>query len=159
MTADLQPTATVTPAGPLLMDAAAWVGAASWAELVLHQALTDLLGTVEPGQAVVLWTIRARRAELAAAWHQRLPELRELPRSGFVEPTSEIAAILAPFAEPVTGDRIGAVAEVLAMLGGHYRSRQAVAVGPADGPTTATLRRAVADTDTDLETLNALRSP
>lgn len=157
MTKDQQ--RTVTPAGPLLMDAAAWVGAASWSELVLHQALTDLLVTVEPDQAVALWAVRARRAELATAWHQRLPELRELPRSGFVEPTSETATILAPLAESVTGDPIETVAEVLATLGRHYRSRQAVAVGPADGPTAAVLRRAVAETHADLEMLNAVRSP
>lgn len=160
----LPPTVTVTPAGPLFMDAAAWVGAASWAELQLHRALTDLLRTAEPDQALVLWAVRARRAELAAAWHQRLPELRELPRSGFVEPTADVSEILAPLEAATSGgsaggESISVVAGVLAELAAHYRAQESSVVGPADGPTAATLRRAVADTDADLETLDSLRSP
>lgn len=191
MTEDTQRTAavppTVLPAGRLLMDAAAWVGAACWAELGLHRALTDLLGTSavsgsnnvpaptdalgahDPHQVVALWAVRSHRAELAAAWHQRLPDLREMPRSGFVEPTPETEAILAPVTVPSTDapttsapaadGRLDGLAAVLTGLARHYRAYQSLAVGPADGPTSATLRRAVADTDADLQTIEALRSP
>lgn len=141
------------------MDAAAWVGAASWAELRLHRALTDLLRTAEPEQASGLWAVRSRRAELAAAWHQRLPELRELPRSGFVEPTTDVSEIMAPLDDAAGSASISVMAAVLADLAAHYRAHESIAVGPADGPTAATLRRALADADADLETLDSLRSP
>lgn len=164
MTSDLHPTTvTVAPAGPLLVDAAAWVGAACWAELRLHQALTDLLADIDAGtnadQAVGLWAVRSRRAELAAAWHQRLPELRELPRSGFVEPTPEVTEVLAPLTTPAPADPLAAVAEVLDGLVALYQERQTVAVGPADGPTASTLLRALADTETDRTVVRVLRSP
>ncbi len=78
----------LVPAGLPILDAARWVGASCWLELTVHQLLTAELAApdLDDQGRVVRWRVRAHRAEVAAAWHQRLPELRELPREGFVAP-------------------------------------------------------------------------
>ena len=150
------------------MDAAAWIGGACWAELRLHQAITDHLGTgSDPTLTIALWRVRAHRAELAEAWHRRLPELRELPRAGFVEPDETILAVVGPLApDPLAPDAraetaggqgstpgpntgVDVIAAVFERLGDHYRAHRGVAVGPADGPTARTLTRAIEQTDQD----------
>jgi hypothetical protein len=52
-----------------------------------------------------------------------------------------------------TGERVGALAGVLAALARGYRDHAAVAVGPADGPVAASLALARARTEGDLASL------
>lgn len=152
----------LVPAGEPILAAAAWVGTACWAELRLHQMISDLLGTAQvaplpeatPGvdvdsnqgpSASLMWTVRAHRAEVAEAWHRRLPELREFPRPAFVVPGGD-------------GERLTADSDVTATLTAlldHYGRRVAVAVGPADGPVADTLAVAIARTEADLALLAA----
>lgn len=152
----------VVPSGAPLEEAAAWVGAACWTELRFHQLLTTWLADEADGErSVVLWRIRAHRAELAETWHRRLPELREMPRPDFVEPASPAAAdrlaaleAAAPSAGPL--ERLSAAASVLAALGRGYAARAAVAVGPADAPVAESLGRAIEVTGSDAAALAAL---
>ncbi len=148
----------LVPSGATMLDAATWTGRACWAELRLHQLLTGWLASgTDPTLAPVLWTIRSHRAELAEAWHRRLPELRELPRTGFVEPgaqAEEALAAMEDLTDPVTSaDRVAALRVVLVALGDGYRRHVAVAVGPADGPTADTLAAAIARTESDHDLL------
>jgi hypothetical protein len=145
----------VIPAGPPILDAAAWVGHACWAELRLHQMLTTWLAVetdLELSQA--FWVIRSHRAQVAAWWNRRLPELREHPRDTFVRPSSpEVADRFDQLDQLVQADasldRAAAAAGVLMALGRGYEERRAVAVGPADRPVAATLVQAVAITVPD----------
>ncbi len=154
----------LVPAGATLVDAATWIGSACWAELRLHEVLTGWLAVeADPATAATWWALRAHRAELAAAWHRRLPELRELPRAGFVEPATpgtggptagEGLAALEGLQDPdATAARRSALADVLASLADHYLGHLAVAAGPADGPTVDTLALALARTEADVATL------
>lgn len=157
----------LVPAGQPILDAAGWVGTACWAELRFHQLISDELGVavVAPladpagpegasdpsgreggaGQSWSsrVWTVRAHRAELAEAWHRRLPELREFPRPGFVVPGVDGEGLLAH----------GDVTSTLHALLEHYRQRQAQPMGPADGPVADTLAVAIARTEADLALL------
>lgn len=148
----------VTPAGLPLEQAAARVGASCWIELALHQVLTVwLVDETDPSTSARLWAVRAHRAELAETWHRRLPELREMPREGFVVPPARWAERLAPdgaFASAAgSTDRLSALREVLGEIRDGYLEHQGLAVGPADGPVTDALRQAVARTDSDLALL------
>lgn len=148
----------VMPAGPSILDAAAWVGHVCWAELRLHQLLTDWLAVEDdPGLGLVLWRVRSHRAALAEAWNRRLPELRELPRAGFVEPSARgdqgFAALDALTDGGTAIERADALAGALERLLHHYQARVEVARGPADGPTAATLVEAVRVTAEDLAAL------
>jgi hypothetical protein len=142
----------VVPAGPSLEEAAAWSGHACWCELRLHEVLTAWLAVeVDPVAAAALWSQRADAAERAEAWHRRLPELREWPRDRFVAPSSDAVARLFAGLESLdqpeaTAARRGALAAVLRGLRVGYHRRQAVAVGPADGPTATTLQAALRGT-------------
>lgn len=145
----------VIPAGVPILDAAAWVGHACWAELRFHQVLTAWLAVeTDPELSPTFWAIRSHRAEVAEWWHRRLPELREHPRATFVAPTrpdvevrfDELEALVEPDASM---DRAAAAAGVLVALGKGYEERRAVAVGPADRPVAATLVQAVAITAAD----------
>ena len=151
--------AVVIPAGPPILEAAAWVGHACWAELRFHQVFTTWLAVeadLELSQA--FWAIRGHRAQVAEWWHRRLPELREHPRSSFVAPSSpdvaerfdELDQLVQPDASM---DRAVAAAGVLVALGRGYEERRAVAVGPADRPVAATLVQAVAITIPDYAAL------
>lgn len=144
----------LVPAGATILDAGAWIGHVCWAELRFHQLLTGWLA-VESDRALtpVLWTIRAHRAELAEVWHRRLPELRELPRAGFVEPSRWAEEALAAM-EALTGPaasavRVKTLSGALSTMADHYRRHLLVAVGPADGPTAATLATAIARSESD----------
>ena len=78
-----------------ILEAAAWVGHACWAELRLHAVLTHWLSVEsDPEVTVLLWSERADAADRAEAWHRRLPELREHPRSAFIHASSEPVARL-----------------------------------------------------------------
>ena len=142
----------VNPPGLPILEAAAWVGQACWAELRLHALLTHWLSVeIDPEQSSVLWSERADAAERAEAWHRRLPELREYPQAGFIEPSS--AAVVRLFDGLTTIDqpdetavRAGALAAVLRGLRVGYHRHQSVAVGPADGPTATTLTQALRST-------------
>jgi hypothetical protein len=132
----------VVPAGLPILDAARWVGASCWLELAAHRVLTAELADPDLSDSarVARWRVRAHRAEVAAAWHERLPELREFPRERFVAPPAD------PGPDPAdrwweAGASIGPV-DVLDRLDRRYRDHEAVAVGPADGPVRATLSRA-----------------
>lgn len=158
----------VVPAGAPIRDAAGWVGAACWAELRLHEVLTGWLASeTEPATALGLWSVRSERAGLAEAWHRRLPELRELPRAGFVtasrpevgsvfDDLADLADLVGPGASVA---RAQALAAVLDGLLAGYRARVGVAVGPADGPVAVTLRSAIDATAAELATLAALVGP
>jgi hypothetical protein len=142
----------ITPPGLPILDAAAWVGHACWAELRLHAVLTHWL-SVEPDAEAssVFWVERADAAERAEAWHRRLPELREHPKSSFVEASSEAVARLfnglAGVDEPgATVARRGALSAVLRGLRLGYHAHQERAVGPADGPVATTLVAALRST-------------
>lgn len=160
--ADTDPSAphdVLVPAGRPIGEAAAWVGSACWAELRFHQVLTTWLAVEADGEHTqTWWAIRANRAELAEIWHRRLPELRELPRSGFVAPSA--GAVVDVFAQAdalrddaSSTDRLACAARILAGLADGYRGRVGVAVGPADGPTAASLARAIEVTEADLARL------
>lgn len=142
----------LTPPGLPILEAAAWVGHACWAELRLHAVLTDWLAIEsDPEQVAVLWTERSDAAERAEAWHRRLPELREHPQASFVEASSEGVARLfnglTSIIEPRDTDaRRGALAAVLRGLRLGYHQHQLLAVGPADGPTATTLVAALRST-------------
>ena len=144
--------AVLIPPGPPILEAAAWLGHACWAELRLHAVLTGWLAVEADGaQVEVLWSERADAAERAEAWHRRLPELREHPRAGFVVPSSEGVARLfngltSLDAPDATQARRGALAAVLRGLRLGYHEQQALAVGPADGPTATTLTAALRST-------------
>ena len=146
------------PSGLPIAEAAARVGASCWIELTLHQILTGWLGDeTDPSTSARLWVVRAHRAELAEAWHRRLPELREMPREGFVVPPQMWAERLAPdsaFANAAgSTERLSALREVLDEMRRGYLEHQDTAVGPADGPVADTLRQAVSRTDADLRCL------
>ncbi len=130
----------VVPAGLPLEEAARWVGSSCWSELHVHQLITDVLagGGLSDEERLALWRVRANRAETAEAWHRRLPELRELPRASFVLPPADDP----PWERSAQVDADGATHEVAAWLrrlDERYAAHAPVAVGPADGPTAATL--------------------
>lgn len=149
---------TVVPVGAAIIEAASWVGHACWAELRLHQVLTEWLAVeLDAELSVAFWAVRAHRAELAEAWHARLPELRELSRAGFVEPGDPWDGVFTGM-NALTGPdqssaRLRSLVRALATVGGHYDAHVAVAVGPADGPTAATLSMAIERTALDLAAL------
>lgn len=150
----------LVPAGAPMLDAAGWVGHACWSELRLHQVLTDwLTAEPDPELSTTLWRVRSHRAAIAEAWHRRLPELRELPRAGFVEPgaTDEEGVAVLDELSPsaTTTERAAALAGALATLVARYDAHVAVAVGPADGPTVATLGDAIRATTADVASLEA----
>lgn len=131
----------LVPAGLPLLDAARWVGASCWLELAVHERLTEVLAS-EPLDAEVrlaAWRIRSHRAEVAEAWHRRLPELREMPRAEFVQPPKEEVAGLHAAPASRTVDRIAGLLEA---LDDRYAAHERVAVGLADGPVRETLSRA-----------------
>ena len=146
----------LVPAGVPIDEAAAWVGGSCWAELSLHQALTDLLAVVEdPTARLALWKVRAHRAAVAEEWHRRLPVLRERPPAAYV--VSPGGALVALLAEVPTG--LAAVewtGPVLAALAERYRAHVTVAQGPADGPVASTLVTALAVTESDEGLLRSL---
>lgn len=132
------------PAGAPLLQAAAWVGASCHLELVVHERLTELLTAGRlPTWSTSIWTVRSHRAEIAEAWHRRLPELREFPREGFVTaPDGPITDHLGGEAEAFI-TRAGVLA-ALDALEIRYLEHLERAVGPADGPVADTLVRALA---------------
>ncbi len=144
--------AILTPPGLPILDAAAWLGHACWAELRLQEVLTAWLAVEpDPEHALVLWRERADAAERAESWYHRLPELREFPQASFLVPCSpsvadlfdQLAALDAPASSPA---RRGALAAVLRGLRVGYHRRQEVAVGPADGPTAVSIGVALRST-------------
>lgn len=142
----------ITPPGLPILDAASWVGHACWAELRLHAVLTHWLSVeADPEATAVFWSERADAAERSEAWHRRLPELREHPRSEFVEASSEHVARLfnglTGLDQPDhTEQRRGALSAVLRGLRLGYHAHQERVVGPADGPTATTLSAALRST-------------
>jgi hypothetical protein len=142
----------VIPAGLPLLDAAAWVGHACWAELRVHAVLTGWMAVEDdPEATLVFWSERSDAAERAEAWHRRLPELREHPRAGFVRPSSAPVAELFDGLAALSGVgqtevRRGALSAVLRGLRLGYHHRQELAVGPADGPLATTLVAALRST-------------
>jgi hypothetical protein len=154
---DPSPTVLV-PVGAPLLDAAAWVGASCRAELELHARLTAALADgVGPDRSSALWTVRAHRAELAEAWHRRLPELREFPREGFVAaPATGSSPDEAPATTDSSADDLGWVTAALRALLDRYAERVPVAVGSADGPTADTLQQAIRRTQDDLAAVVAV---
>jgi len=153
--------AVVVPPGLPILEAAAWVGHACWAELRFHETLTRWLAIeADPAVAVTLWAVRAHRAELAEAWHRRLPELREFPRDQFVRSSREaddgFAALDALTTPEATSERVDALTAALGRMTDHYQQHAAVAVGPADAPVADTLRLAIARTQADLALLHEL---
>lgn len=151
------PPAVVVPAGPLLVDAAAWIGHACWVELRLHGALTAWLADeADDALAAELWVQRADAAARAEAWHHRLPELRELPRAGFVlAPSTAAETTLDDLeAQPGAGRR-AALAGLLRSLRAAYEDRSPVLVGPADGPAAATLDEAAGSVEASAAALGA----
>jgi hypothetical protein len=142
----------LTPTGLPILEAATWLGRACWAELRLHAVLTRWLAIEsDPEAAAGFWTERADAAERAAAWHERLPELREYPRTSFVGASSDgvvrlFDALEALDVPSATTERRRALAAVLRGLRLGYHAHQALAVGPADGPTATSLSAALRST-------------
>ena len=134
----------VIPAGLTIDEAARWLGGSCWAELAVHEVLTAVMAhaEIEPDVRVSLWRVRAHRAESADEWHARLPELREMPRSNFVTAPSgwEMAAPTEGTALTAGEDSVAEVVRLLRWLEDRYVAHEAVAVGPADGPTGTSLR-------------------
>jgi hypothetical protein len=152
----------VIPAGRPIGEAAAWVGQACWVELRLHQVLTGWLAVeADDEQRIGWWTLRSHRAEMAEAWHRRLPELTEWPRGDFVAPSSvEVADHLdrlAGLVDPsATDERTAGLGAALADLTHRYRDHQRLAAGPADAPVAATLAVAIERTERDAVALGAI---
>ncbi len=121
----------VVPSGLLIRDAAGWVGGSCWAELAMHQYLTEVLAGdgLDPERRVALWAVRANRARAAHEWHQRLPELAEMARAQFVLQVDDWPALAGPTQ----------VDAGLAWLAQRYQAHRSAAVGPADAPVAATL--------------------
>jgi hypothetical protein len=149
----------VVPAGLPILDAARWVGESCWLELHVYEVVTELLASevLHDDQRVALWKVRSNRAEVAEAWHRRLPELREFPRHTFVSapdgPLGEAAA------EPTRPLGVPVVAAWLSRLKARYVEHLDVAVGPADGPVAGTLRWALALLAQDLEAVATRSHP
>lgn len=143
-------------AGLDLSEAAKWVGQSCWAELRLHEVLTAWMAD-EPDAAFVeiMWGVRADAAERAAAWHRRLPELREFPRAGFVAApgTDQEAAWDLLAGAPDLSPRTAGLRLALSARADEYKRHRGVAVGPADGPVAATLVTALASVQRGLESL------
>jgi hypothetical protein len=134
------------PPGAPILEAAAWVGASCAAELDLFDRLTRALAAGgPPDRTAARWTVRAHRAELAEAWHRRLPELREFPRSDFVAP--DPGPVSGGTVDDPTEDRW--LLDALDALEARYLAHLDVAVGPADAPVADTLVRALAVTAED----------
>ncbi|MGI8757218.1 MAG: hypothetical protein ACR2MB_15460 [Acidimicrobiales bacterium] len=148
----------VQPAGPAMVDAAEWVGQSCWAELRWHQVLTAWLAAEPQAETMVLWwSLRADAAERAEAWHRRLPELAQMPRSGFVGPPTEATDDAYGQWEAATdSDRRDRAVDALAGLAERYREHVSVAVGPADAPVAQTLADALVAVQ---RSLTELRSP
>jgi len=142
--------AVVVPPGAGLLVVATWVGHACWVELRWHEVLTGWLSAEEDHVgALAFWSLRADAGERGAAWHRRLPELREHPRHGFVRSSSgDVGAAfdrMVDLAEPAEAHhRLGCAVAVLGRLDAGYRRHVDVAVGPADSPVAATLTTALA---------------
>lgn len=149
----------VVPPGAGLSEAAGWVGHACWAELRWHEVLTAWLAAEgDHVSALAFWSLRADAGERAAAWHRRLPELREFPPHDFVRTSSAAVAAafdhLAGLVEPQGArHRLSAAAAVLDELAAGYRLHLSVAVGPADGPVAGTLATALASLATGVDLL------
>ena len=151
---ETEPTVLV-PAGVSLLDAAAWVGASCRAELDLHQRLTEVLAAgAGPERSPMLWAVRAHRAEIAEAWHRRLPELREFPRETFVADDASNGSVPGV----ASASDLTWVVEALGDLLARYRDRTSVAVGPADGPVADTLVAAIRRAEQDRDAVTALIS-
>ena len=150
---DTSPPVVLVPAGAPLVAAATWVGQACWAELRLHAALTVWLGDEsDPERRLAWWTLRAHHAQVADRWHQRLPELREMPRADFVGPSgSEVERWFEDLeGVPAVGPgRVAALSATLHALALGYEAHRHVTRGTADGPVADSLvlaaARAVAD--------------
>lgn len=144
-------TRIVIPAGTPILEAARWTGAACWAELRWHRTLTAWLAVeLDDAAALTWWKIRSDRSALAEGWHQRLPSLREFPRSEFVEAVGpdrvEHFATWDGLDDPSpegAAARQTAAEVILAAFAAGYHNRTAVAVGPADGPVAAWLAHAL----------------
>ncbi|MCB0971562.1 MAG: hypothetical protein KDA97_08610 [Acidimicrobiales bacterium] len=143
----------VVPSGRPLIEAAAWVGAACWAELRLVEVLGGWLATeADPERAAHLWRVRADAASRAERWHRHLPELREMPRAAQVAPGAPAVAELFDRLDALGGDparvaeRSGALVAVLRGLRLGYHDHRSVAVGPADGPVAGALSDALRST-------------
>lgn len=164
MAGNLTPMTTVLmPASAPIREAAAWVGSACWTELAVFEAITGWLAVEsQPTALVVLWAVRADRAIQAEVWHDRLPELREMPRAHFVKPSGRKAvnrmAALDALSDPgATAARVVALDGVLGDLFAGYTDHQGVAVGPADGPTASALTEALGRLHSDRMLLGQLR--
>ena len=152
---DPGPRKIVVPAGAPIEEAASRVGASCWIELALHQVITGwLVDEPDPKTSTTFWALRAHRAQLAEEWHRRRPELREMPRDGFVVAPRRWGERLSPgSAFAASADRANALREVLQDIRDGYLEHQGLAVGPADAPVAETLRRALVVTDSDLARL------
>lgn len=157
---DVPPT-VVLPAGPPLLEAAAWVGRACWAELSLHELLTVWLAdAAEPAEALAFWSIRSARAEAGEAWHRRLPELREFPRSTFIAPAHpDLAGVFSDAEAAPAAHRSSVLVALLSSLGRGYRAHVDVARGPADGPVSHTLAREIARVDEGISLVGVEADP
>lgn len=144
--------AILIPPGPLLVQAAAWLGHACWAEVRLQEVLTRWLAVEPQGEHVeILWHERADAAERAEAWYRRLPDLREYPQAQFIVPSSDAVAALFDRLAALDGAdqstlRRGALAAVLRGLRLGYKRQQDIAVGPADVPAALTIATALRST-------------
>lgn len=143
--------APVVVSGPGLpiLDDARWTGNSCWAELRLVELITGWMA-VEPRheRSLHLWTVRADAAKRGEMWFERLPMLREFPRSEFIKPTSDQEQAQfeawARLDDPDnTGLRNAALSEALIALRERYEAHCELAVGPADGPTRWALAEAL----------------
>lgn len=146
-----EPAILIKP-GPLLVQAATWLGHACWAEVRLQEVLTHWLALEPEGEHIeILWHERADAAERAEAWYRRLPELREYPRAQFIVPSSVAVAELFDRLQALDAparslDRRGALAAVLRGLRLGYKRQQDISVGPADAPAALTIATALRST-------------
>lgn len=160
----MKPSPLLSSGAPIRV-AAGWVGSACWAELRVHAVITGWLALEpEPAVQIALWSVRADRAEQAQIWHDRLPELAEMPRSGFVGPWSpavveRLDRLASLDQSGETELRVVGLDAALADLEGDYSQHQSVAVGPADGPVAAALIDALVRVDRSRALLASLQVP
>lgn len=123
---------------PDIASTAARLGAYTWIASRLFEVVGGwVASTPEPAIKVHFAGVARRLADQAAAWHERLPRLREAPRVDLVRaPGPTASALLDSLAQVSTpGERVSALRAVLVrwdeVLAAHGKTMTAVRDGSA----------------------------
>ena len=152
--------ALLAPVAPDLVGAAVRVGHDCWWQSRLFEVVGGWVAS-EPdvGAKLVFGRHRAHHAWRAEQWHDRLPELRELPREGFVTAPNRAAAVLVETLAASTGtvERLAGLYRVVLprLVTAHEAHLDALAP-VTDGPVGRTLRIQLPEERADLAEGEAL---